>query len=87
MRPALFVGPTVAGSEVSIRASVPSGMHPSLRVLDCAGRLVARIAVPKSNAPFSWRPLDREGKRLVAGTYLVVLQGSRDRLVRKLVLK
>jgi hypothetical protein len=84
---ALVVEPTVAMAEVSIRASATRGVRPSLRVVDRSGRLVARIAIPESNEPISWRPLDREGKRLAAGTYLVVLQANGERLVRKLVLK
>jgi hypothetical protein len=79
--------PTVAAGPVGIRLSAPSGSHPSLRVVDRGGRLVARIGVPESGQPIVWRPLDREGRRLAAGTYLVVLQGNGERLVRKLVLK
>jgi len=84
---ALAVEPSVAAGRVSIRLSAPAGSHPSLRVIDRGGRVVARIGVPESGQPFAWRPLDREGGRLAAGTYLVVLQGNGERLVRKLVLK
>jgi len=84
---ALTLKPTVATGQVDIRLSTPSGSHPSLRVVDRSGRLVARIGVPESGQPIVWRPLDREGRRLAAGTYLVVLQGNGERLVRKLVLK
>lgn len=84
---ALALEPTVATGSVGIRSSAPAGSHPSLRVIDRGGRLVARIGVPESGQPIVWRPLDREGRRLAAGTYLVVLQGSGERLVRKLVLK
>lgn len=79
--------PTVAAGPVGIRLSAPTGSHPSLRIVDRGGRLVARIAVPESDQPIQWLPLDREGRRLAAGTYLVVLQVSGKRLVRKLVLK
>ncbi len=84
---ALALEPTVATGQVRIRLSVPTGSHPSLRVIDRSGRLVARIGVPESGQPIAWRPLDRAGRRLAAGSYLVVLQGNRERLVRKLVLK
>jgi hypothetical protein len=84
---ALTLKPTVATGRVDIRLSAPSGSHPSLRVVDRSGRLVSRIGVPESGQPITWRPLDREGRRLAAGTYLVVLQGNGERLVRKLVLK
>jgi len=84
---ALALEPTVATGQVQIRLSVPTGSHPSLRVIDRSGRLVARIGVPESGQPIAWRPLDRAGRRLAAGTYLVVLQGNGERLVRKLVLK
>ena len=84
---ALALQPTVATGEVGIRLSAPAGSHPSLRVVDRSGRLVARIEVPDSGQPFVWQPLDREGRRLAAGTYFVVLQGNGERLVRKLVLK
>ena len=84
---ALAVEPTVAADRVSIRLSAPERSHPSLRVVDRGGRLVARIGVPESGQPIVWRPLDREDRRLAAGTYLVVLQGNGERLVRKLVLK
>jgi hypothetical protein len=84
---ALALEPTVASGLVGIQLSVPAGSRASLRVVDRGGRLVARIGVPASGEPVSWRPLDREGRRLAAGTYLVVLQGNGERLVRKLVLK
>ena len=84
---ALELEPTIATGRVGIRLSAPAGSQPSLRVVDRGGRLVARIAVPASGQPIVWRPLDREGRRLAAGTYLVVLQGNGQRLVRKLVLK
>jgi hypothetical protein len=83
----LAVKPTVATDVVGIRAVVPGGSHPALRVVDRTGRLVARVGVPESGQLIAWRPLDREGRRLAAGTYLVVLQVSGERLVRKLVLK
>jgi hypothetical protein len=79
--------PAVAAGPVGIRLSAPTGSHPSLRVVDRGGRLVARIGVPESGQPIVWRPLDRGGRRLAAGTYLVVLQVNGERLVRKLVLK
>ncbi|MBM3332076.1 hypothetical protein FJY68_09545 [candidate division WOR-3 bacterium] len=84
---ALRLEPTVASGLVGIQFSLPAGSRASLRVVDRGGRLVARIGVPKSGQPIDWRPLDREGRRLAAGTYLVVLQSSGERLVRKLVLK
>ena len=84
---ALAVEPTVATGDVRIRLSAREGSHPSLRVLDRSGRLVARIAVPESAQPIAWRPVDREGRRLAAGTYLVVLRDRGERLVRKLILK
>ena len=84
---ALALKPTVATNRVEVRLSAPAGSHPSLRVVDRGGRLVARIGVPESGQPIVWRPLDRDGKRLAAGTYLVVLQGNGERLVRKLVLE
>ena len=84
---ALKLEPTVATGRVGIRLSAPAGSHPSLRVIDRGGRLVARIAVPASGQLIAWLPLDRNGHRLAAGTYLVVLQSRGERLVRKLVLK
>jgi hypothetical protein len=86
-RLALSVEPTVATGHVRIRLSASDGSQPSLRVVDRSGRLAARIAIPESDEPIVWRPLDRDGKRLAAGTYLVVLQAEGQRLVRKLVLK
>lgn len=86
-RLALALEPTVATDKVSIRLSAPAGLRPSLRVVGRSGRLVARIAVPESDRPITWRTRDREGRRLAAGTYLVVLQVGGERLVRKLVLK
>ena len=83
----LRVEPTVANGPVSIRLSAPAESRPSLRVVDRGGRLIARIGIPESGHPITWLPLDREGRRLAAGTYLVVLQGNGERLVRKLVLK
>jgi hypothetical protein len=83
----LALKPTVATGQVGVRISAPAGSRPSLRVVDRGGRLVARIGVPESGQPIVWRPLDHEGRRLAAGTYLVVLQGNGERLVRKLVLK
>ena len=83
----LALKPTVATDRIEVRMSVPAGSHPSLRVVDRDGRLVARINVAESGQPIVWRPLDRDGKRLAAGTYLVVLQGNGERLVRKLVLE
>jgi hypothetical protein len=84
---ALAVEPAVATDKVSIRLSTPAGSRPSLRVVDRSGRLVAKIGVPESDKPIVWRTRDREGRRLAAGTYLVVLQVGGERLVRKLVLK
>jgi hypothetical protein len=84
---ALALKPTVANGLVRIRMSAPAGSHPSLRVIDCGGRLVARIGVPDAGQPITWQPLDRDGRRLPAGTFLVVLQENSERLVRKLVLK
>lgn len=81
------LNPTVAAGPVGIRISAPTGSRPSLRIVDRSGRLVARIAVPEADQPIQWLPLDREGRRLAAGTYLVVLQNNGERLVRKLVLK
>lgn len=86
-RLALAVEPAVATDKVSIRLSTPTGSRPSLRVVDRSGRLVARIAVPESDRPITWRTRDHEGRPLAAGTYLVVLQVGGERLVRKLVLK
>jgi hypothetical protein len=83
----LALKPTVATDRVEVRLSVPAGSHSSLRVVDRGGRLVARINVPESGQSIVWRPLDRDGKRLAAGAYLVVLQGNGERLVRKLVLE
>jgi hypothetical protein len=83
----LALEPSIATGQVGIRLSAPSGSNPSLRVADRSGRLVARIGIPKSGQPIVWRPVDRDGRRLAAGTYLVVLQGNGERLVRKLVLK
>ncbi len=84
---ALTLKPTVATGPVGIRLSAPAGLHPSLRVVDHGGRLVAGIGIPESGQPITWQPLDREGRRLAAGTYFAVLQVSGERLVRKLVLK
>jgi hypothetical protein len=84
---ALALEPTVATGNVRIRLSAPEGSHASLGVLDRGGRLVARIAVPESDEPITWRPVDREGRHLAAGTYLVVLRDRGERLARKLILK
>ena len=84
---ALALLPTVATGPVVIRASTPASWHPTLRVVDRGGRVVARINVPESGQPITWQPLGRDGRRLAAGTYLVVLQGNGERLVRKLALK
>lgn len=84
---ALAVEPTIANGRVSIRLSAPTGSHPTLRVTDGSGRLVARIAVPECGRPIAWRPFDYRGSRLAAGTYLLVFQSDDGRLVRKLVLK
>ena len=84
---ALALMPTVATGPVVIRVSTPAGRHPTLRVVDRGGRVVARIDVPESGQPITWQPLGRDGRRLAAGTYLVVLQGNGERLVRKLALK
>jgi hypothetical protein len=84
---ALALKPTVATSRIEVRLSAPAGSHPSLRVVDQGGRLVARISVPESGQSIVWRPLDRDGRRLAAGTYFAVLQADGERLVRKLVLK
>jgi len=84
---ALTVEPTVSAGQVSIRLSAPKGSHASLRVVDRGGRLVARIAVPESEKPVTWLPFDSEGRRLAAGTYFVVLRGSGERQVRKVVLE
>lgn len=83
----LRVEPTVATGQVEIRLSAPAGEHPSLLVVDRNGRLMARIAVPASGQPIVWLPLDRNGHRLAAGTYLVMLRSRGERLARKLVLK
>jgi hypothetical protein len=83
----LTLAPTVVTGRVGIRLSAPSGSHPSLRVVDRGGRLVARIAVPESGQPIVWRPLDHDDRPLAAGIYFVVLQGNGNRLVRKLVLE
>jgi hypothetical protein len=84
---ALALEPTVATDRIEVRLSAPTGSHPSLRVVDRGGRLAARINVPESGQPIVWRPLDRDGKRLAVGTYLVVLQADGERLARKLVLE
>ena len=84
---ALTLEPTVATDRVGIRVSAPVGSHMSLRVVDHGGRLVARIAIPESGQPIAWLPLDRNGHRLAAGTYFVMLQNRGVRLARKLVLK
>ncbi len=83
----LALKPTVVTDRVEVRLAAPAGSHPSLRVVDRSGRLVARISVPESGQSVLWRPLDRDGRRLAAGTYLVVLQCKDERLVRKLVLE
>jgi len=83
----LALKPTVAADRVEVRLSVPAASRPSLRVVDRGGRLVARINVPESAQSIVWRPLDCEGERLAAGTYLVILQENGERLVRKLVLE
>ncbi len=83
----LNVVPTIADGRVSIRLAAPRGSQPTLRVTDASGRMVARIAAPESDEPVLWLPLGRDGKRLAAGTYIVVLQSNGERLVRKLVLK
>jgi hypothetical protein len=84
---ALALEPTIATGRVEIRLSAPAGSHPSLRVIDRGGRLVAKIAVPASGQPIAWLPLDRNGGRLAAGSYIVVLQSRGERLARKLILK
>jgi hypothetical protein len=84
---ALALKPTVATNRIEVRLSAPAGSHPSLRVVDRGGRLVARINVPESGQSIVWRPLDRDGRRLAAGTYFAVLQADGECLVRKLVLK
>ena len=84
---ALALEPSVAKGTVVIRLSASAISNPTLRVIECGGRLVARINVPKPEQPIVWRPLDRNGTRLAAGTYFVVLQVNGQRLVRKLVLK
>jgi len=83
----LALEPSVATGQVGIRLSTPSDSPPSLRVADRSGRQVARIGIPKSGQPIVWRPVDREGRRLAAGTHLVALQDNGERLARKLVLK
>ena len=84
LRLALAIEPT---GNVRVRLSEPEGSHASLGVLDRSDRLVARIAVPESDEPITWRPVEREGRRLAAGTYLVVLRDHEERLARKLILK
>jgi hypothetical protein len=84
---AFTLRPTIATDQVYIRLSAPAGSRASLRVVDRIGRLAARIAVPGSGQLLAWRPLDREGRLLAAGTYLVVLEDDGQRLVRKLILK
>lgn len=84
---ALALKPTVATDRIEVKLSVPAGSHPSLRVVDRGGRLVARINLPESGHPIVWRPFDGAGRRLAAGTYFAVLQVDGGRLVRKLVLK
>jgi hypothetical protein len=83
----LTLEPTVATGRVGIRVFAPAGSNPSLQVIDRVGRLVARIAVSEPGQPIVWLPLDRNGRRLAAGTYIVALQGRGERLARKLVLK
>jgi len=84
---ALTLMPTVAAGPVVIRASTPPGSRSTLRVVDQCGRVAARIDMPESSQPIAWQPLGRDGKRLAAGTYVVVLQGNGERLARKFVLK
>ena len=84
---ALSLEPTVASGPVAIRLSAPLGSTARLRVVDRSGRLVARLVIPESGQPFFWNPLDQNGRRLAAGTYLVVLRHGGELLARKLVVR
>ncbi len=83
----LKVTPTVSPGPFVIRVASPAGARLSLRVVDQSGRLVSRIPVSEGKQPLTWLPLGPDGRRLRAGTYVVILQAGGVRLAAKLVLK
>lgn len=83
--PAFMVEPTVAKTALVLRAgNLPRAAN--VRVIDRAGRCVARVQVSAGkDIAVSWPLLDRDGRRLPAGVYYAVLTTTGATLARQFV--
>jgi hypothetical protein len=83
--PAFTVEPTVARTALVLRAgNLPCAVN--VRVIDRAGRCVARVPISAGrDIAVSWPLLDRGGQRLPAGVYHAVLTTAGATLARRFV--
>ena len=84
------VTPTLVTGSTAIRLSLRAGVQPLVRVLDRTGRIVARINVPAStgsSTTVNWQPVRADGRRLPAGSYLLVVTADGARITRKLTVR
>ena len=81
--------PNPFNPSTTIRYSLPSRTHVSLRVFDVAGREVAVIqegVQPAGTHEIRWAGLDKQDRQLSAGVYFLRLAAGGDSRVTKLVL-
>lgn len=88
--PVIFISPNPVRSVATISYLVPQNHQQpiSLKIYDSAGRLIRQYK-HLTNSPFNqitWDGTDENGKILSAGIYFIVLENSKNNLMRKIVL-
>lgn len=81
--------PNPARTQCRIAFDLPRQVRVSIDVFDVTGRLVARLAEGRGfeagRQSLPWDLIDRQGRRVRAGVYLVRVDAGRDRAVGRMV--
>jgi hypothetical protein len=85
--PSLTVRPTIITNKARIQVDAAVGTGLRLFVLDRTGRVVGRIPAPAADVTMEWAPVDRSGRRLAAGSYVLVAMGNGLRVTRHLTIR
>jgi hypothetical protein len=83
-----YPNPVRRGADFNIFTSVEPGTRVEVMIFAAQGALVRQLAAPsleQGNHNFIWDGMDARGKMVPAGTYIVALQKSGQRIAEKMI--